>query len=228
VVIVAAGMARRMGLNTPKPYLILGSKPVLQHAIDVFVAHPHVQWVQVVIHPDHQALYAAAIHPHPKLLAPIHGGAERADSVCRGLEALLPYAPQNVLIHDAARPAVSTGLIDRVLATLESADAVMPVIPVADTLRRKTDAGWSDISRADAVQVQTPQGFNFTHILEAHRTISVDSATLTDAPPTDDIAIFSLAYPEQNVQEAKRSADIARDLQALSLALHHSLSRFKV
>ena len=75
------------------------------------------------------------------------GGETRQDSVRNGLEALAAHAPGRVLIHDGVRPFVSAALIDRVMGALDGADAVAPMLPVTDTLRRKTDGGFSIVPR---------------------------------------------------------------------------------
>jgi 2-C-methyl-D-erythritol 4-phosphate cytidylyltransferase / 2-C-methyl-D-erythritol 2,4-cyclodiphosphate synthase len=85
--------------------------------------------------------------------------------------------PQCVLIHDGARPLVSAGLIARVAGALENADAVAPLLEVTDTLRRKTAAGYAILPRDDLLRAQTPQGFAFAAILDAHRRFAGESVT---------------------------------------------------
>jgi 2-C-methyl-D-erythritol 4-phosphate cytidylyltransferase/2-C-methyl-D-erythritol 2,4-cyclodiphosphate synthase len=104
-----------------------------------------------------------------------------------GLEALEKDAPDFVLIHDAARPLVSAKVIGDVIAALESgADGAVPMLAVADTLRRADGKDWITVPRDDLYRVQTPQGFRFADILKAHR----DHA---DAQATDDAALAALA-----------------------------------
>ena len=94
---------------------------MLSRSIGAFAAHPGVDDILVVIHPDDAALYAAASEPHAKRLRrAVQGGARRQDSVRAGLEALASEAPSSVLIHDAARPFVSAELITRVIGTLDA------------------------------------------------------------------------------------------------------------
>src|SRR6185437_11389209 len=103
------------------------------------------------------------------------------------LEALAAHNPDYVLIHDAARPLVSHGLIARVIAALESgARAAVPMIAAADTLRRQDAEGWETIPRDNIFRAQTPQGFAFEAILNAHRDFSNESAT-------DDMQLAELA-----------------------------------
>jgi 2-C-methyl-D-erythritol 4-phosphate cytidylyltransferase/2-C-methyl-D-erythritol 2,4-cyclodiphosphate synthase len=123
----------------------------------------------------------------PHAPPPIAGGARRQDSVRLGLEAMAADPPDFVLIHDAARPLVSRATIDAVIGALEKgADGAVPMVPIADTLRRKEGKAWTIVPREGVERAQTPQGFRFAAILKAHR----DHAK---AEATDDVAIAELA-----------------------------------
>ena len=115
------------------------------------------------------------------------GATSRQSSTKAGLEAWADQAPGMVLIHDAVRPLIDHGTISRVVAALADATGVVPGLPIADTLRR-SQAGISSgtVDRTDLWRMQTPQGFHFQTILEAHR-----SATRDDY--TDDAAILEAA-----------------------------------
>lgn len=168
--IVAAGKGTRTGLDIPKQYIEIAGKTILRWTIEAFLQHPDIDAVQVVIAEDGRAQYAAATEGL-SLLAPVIGGAERQESVWRGLEALLAHVPQYVVIHDAARPFVSGDLISRTLQALEAgAEAALPALSIADSLKSLEDgriAGSLDRNRI--VAAQTPQGFAFAPILAAHR-----------------------------------------------------------
>jgi 2-C-methyl-D-erythritol 4-phosphate cytidylyltransferase / 2-C-methyl-D-erythritol 2,4-cyclodiphosphate synthase len=171
--IVAAGRgARATGERSlPKQYCPIGGVPMLARTIDAFANHRQVAEIVVVIHPDDASLYAAATEPHVgRLRQPVPGGARRQDSVRAGLEALAGDAPSAVLIHDAARPFVSSDLIARVIGGLAGHQGALPCLPVTDTL--KWVAGGQVIGTAERDQLwraQTPQGFRFDAILAAHR-----------------------------------------------------------
>ena len=171
--IVAAGKGTRTGLDIPKQYIEIAGKTILRWTIEAFLQHPDIDAVQVVIAEDGRAQYAAATEGL-SLLAPVIGGAERQESVWRGLEALLAHVPQYVVIHDAARPFVSGDLISRTLQALEAgAEAALPALSIADSLKSLEDgriAGSLDRNRI--VAAQTPQGFAFAPILAAHRTFA--------------------------------------------------------
>src|SRR5271168_4159975 len=101
--IVAAGRGTRFGGALPKQYLPFGGSSVLRHAVAAFVSHPRINAVQVVIRGEDRRIFDEAV-AGLSLLPPVPGGAERQDSVRLGLEALVPYDPERVLIHDGARP----------------------------------------------------------------------------------------------------------------------------
>ncbi len=170
--IVAAGRGRRFGERGPAPkqYLPLaGQTTVLARTIAAFVAHPGVDGVRVVIHDDDRHHYDDAVG-ELGLMAPVTGGAERLDSVRLGLESLCDEAPARVLIHDAARPLVDSALIDRVLAALDDADGAIPALAVSDTLKLASGGFITGgVPRDGVFRAQTPQGFRFEAILEAHR-----------------------------------------------------------
>ena len=171
VLILAGGSGSRVGSDTPKQYLKLGSKAVIRHTVDVLLTHPSVDTVQVVIGENDRQLYAEALAGAP-LPDPVAGGATRQESGYRGLQALETDGPDYVLIHDAARPFVDHATIDRVIAALETQQAVLPAVAVADTLKRgigTPPAVEATVDREGLWRAQTPQGFRFPEILAAHR-----------------------------------------------------------
>ncbi|MBU6449128.1 MAG: 2-C-methyl-D-erythritol 4-phosphate cytidylyltransferase [Rhodospirillales bacterium] len=178
--IVAAGRGYRVGGPLPKQYLPLAGQPILRHTIQALARHPAIDAVQVLIHPDDQALYDDATAGLEKLLAVRFGGKERQDSVRLGLEAVGALMPETVLIHDAVRPFIGIETISTVLEVLQRGAAAIAGVPLADTLKR-VDEGvvTGTVSRAGLWRAQTPQGFRYKDILHAHR-----HAVLT-APETD-------------------------------------------
>ena len=179
VIVVAAGVGERMG-GGPKQYRPLAGKPVLARTIAAFTRRADIAWVLPVIHPEHGELFAGLGLDGPTLLAPVAGAATRQGSVLAGLEALAPRAPDLVLIHDAARPLVDDATISGVIGALGM--AALPVLPVTDTIKRSADGrtaeGTEDRRRLFAAQ--TPQGFAFGPILEAHRRAASEPAEFTD------------------------------------------------
>jgi 2-C-methyl-D-erythritol 4-phosphate cytidylyltransferase/2-C-methyl-D-erythritol 2,4-cyclodiphosphate synthase len=185
--IVAAGRSERMGGDVPKQYRSIAGKAVLRHAAELFAERSDIAVTQIVIASDDRDLYADTVKGL-KLLPALGGGVTRQHSVMHGLEALSAHKPDFVLIHDAARPLASRGLIDRVIAALESGcDAAIPLLAVSDTLKRSAGLGrWETVSRDGMWRAQTPQGFRFAAIWQAHRQYNGQLVT-------DDMALAELA-----------------------------------
>lgn len=169
VIVVAAGSGKRFGSDMPKQYLMLNGAPVIRHCVQTFNEHPGIDFVQPVIRmSDHEDITDAL--RGLDYLPAVEGGEERQDSVRNGLTALVGLKPDKVLIHDGARPFVDPDMIDRVLAALETSSAVIPAVPVVDTLKR-TDpdlAVVDTVSRTNLWRAQTPQGFGFLDLSKAH------------------------------------------------------------
>ncbi len=197
--IVAAGSGKRFGSEIPKQYARLAGEAVLTHTVRAFTAHDAIDKVCVVIADGHEAEYLGAVAglPQTNLLAPVPGGATRQASVRRGLEALAGLSPHLVLIHDGARPFVSKKLIDDCITALGASQGVFAAIPVTDTLRRLSDTTGSSqtIDRKNLWQAQTPQGFHFGAILEAHRKAAPGDYT-------DDVGVAEAAGLAVTVVEA--------------------------
>ncbi|HEX4302368.1 MAG TPA: bifunctional 2-C-methyl-D-erythritol 4-phosphate cytidylyltransferase/2-C-methyl-D-erythritol 2,4-cyclodiphosphate synthase [Rhizomicrobium sp.] len=186
VLIVAAGRGERAGRDIPKQYVPLLGRPLLRWTLEAFARHPRVTTIQVAIGPDQDKTYGETVLGM-NVLPPIVGGMTRQESVRRGLEALASSAPDIVLIQDGARPLVSARLIDAVIAALEgSADAAVPLLAVADTLKRQDDGKWTTVPREGLHRAQTPQGFKFAKILRAHRHYAAQDVT-------DDMALAEMA-----------------------------------
>jgi 2-C-methyl-D-erythritol 4-phosphate cytidylyltransferase/2-C-methyl-D-erythritol 2,4-cyclodiphosphate synthase len=135
------------------------------------VPHARVDAILTVIHGEDRSHYETAAAPYAgKLLEPVTGGEMRQDSVRAGLERLDKLKPRNVLIHDAARPFLDAGLIDRVIGALADTEGAVPALAVTDTLKRASEGLIEGtVDRTNLWGVQTPQGFHFEKLLEAHR-----------------------------------------------------------
>jgi len=177
--IVAGGSGQRFGAERPKQYLDLAGKPVLRRTVEAFLGHPEVTGVRVVIDPTWRDAYDVALSGLA-LPDPVAGGASRQDSVRNGLEALAAGgAPDLVLIHDAARPLIDADTIAAVIAALDRMPGAIAAVPVADTLKRGSAGAIADTVNRDGLwRAQTPQGFRFPDILEAHRAAA--GLSLTD------------------------------------------------
>lgn len=213
VVIVAAGAGTRSERTVPKAYTLIGGQPVLRHAIDRMQAHPQIRRIVVVYDPAHQPYVDT--HTWPDGLVWVHGGATRAASVYQGLNALRDDPPAYVFIHDAARAFMPTAVIDAIRAALEQADGAVPVLPIADSLKRVASGSVTeDTDRSAYALAQTPQGFRYAPICAAY----AHAEALITA--TDDVAVaraagltvvtvpghsdgFKLTYPDDFARAAR-------------------------
>jgi len=178
--LMAAGSGSRLGADRPKQYHVVAGKPVLRHAAERLCRE--VDLVQPV---GDAAAISAALSGLPHL-PPVAGGATRQQSVRRGLEALVPYAPDIVMVHDGCRPYLPAGAIAALLAALETCDGAIPAVPVADTLKRGHDGRIeTTVPRAGLFRAQTPQAFRFSLLLDLHRAAPEGA--------TDDAAILEQA-----------------------------------
>jgi 2-C-methyl-D-erythritol 4-phosphate cytidylyltransferase/2-C-methyl-D-erythritol 2,4-cyclodiphosphate synthase len=227
VVLVAAGRGLRAGAGGPKQYRSIGGQPVIYRAMEAFSRHADVFAVQPVVNPDDCAMFTAAV-AGLRHEAPANGGATRQASVLAGLEALARHKPDIVLIHDAARPFVSQGLISRAIEAARRTGAAIPAIAVTDTIKL-TGAGGEVEATPDRARLriaQTPQSFRFDVILEAHRRAARDGrsdftddaaiaewAGLTVATFEGDVANMKLTTPEDFVREEARLAAALGDIR---------------
>lgn len=166
-ILVAAGRGQRMGSETPKQFMMLGGRSVLRRSYDVFASHPAIQQIVIVHHQDDALPVLEALgHDHQAQLT--HGGETRGASVSNGLSVVDPCTT-HVLIHDAARPLVSAGQINRVIAALADHSGAAPALPVTDALWRGVDNKVVGTESRDGLyRAQTPQGFMLKDIRAAH------------------------------------------------------------
>ncbi|MFC6236565.1 2-C-methyl-D-erythritol 4-phosphate cytidylyltransferase [Longivirga aurantiaca] len=192
-VVPAAGRGERLGPGAPKALRLLGGVPMLVHAVRALATARSVDLVVVAAPEDGVGDVVALLAEHNLLdaspgVAPsmvVSGGETRQDSVARALVSL-PAEVDVVLVHDAARPLVPSTLIDAVSAAVRAgADAVVPGIPVADTIKAvDADGGVvATLDRGALRAIQTPQGFRRTVLTSAH------AASDPDAPATDDAGL---------------------------------------
>jgi 2-C-methyl-D-erythritol 4-phosphate cytidylyltransferase/2-C-methyl-D-erythritol 2,4-cyclodiphosphate synthase len=170
VVVVAAGKGTRVGGDMPKQFRRIGDDIMLRRTLLTFVEAPMVGLIQPVIRPEDRDLFDEAAE-NLDLLAPAVGGATRQASVRAGLEALSAHEPDIVLVHDAARPFASQALIVRAIEAAQKAGAAVPGLPVTDTVKTVDAQGFvaATLERATLRTIQTPQGFAYAQLLDAHR-----------------------------------------------------------
>jgi len=166
-IVVAAGQGLRAGQPVPKQFARWRGKPVVRHSVEA-LADAGAGVIVVVIPAGAEAAAKDCLDGCDVRF--VTGGQSRQESVLRGLEALAQSPPGTVLIHDAARPGLSIGVIDRLLAALNDCPAAIPVLPVVDSMILAAgDTMAEPVRRDDMRRVQTPQAFRFDDILAAHR-----------------------------------------------------------
>ena len=172
VIIVAGGKGLRMGADVPKQFLPLGGKPVLMRTMECFYRFDAQLQMVLVLPRDQQTYWRELCRTHnfnlPYLLA--DGGTTRFESVRNGL-ALIPNDAQGVVaVHDGVRPMVSAEVVERCFGVAQQAKAVIPVMPVVETLRQVMPDGTSQTVNRDAYrQVQTPQTFDLQLLKRAYQ-----------------------------------------------------------
>lgn len=201
--VAAAGQGTRLGAPIPKAYVELDGVPLLARSVRLLLDSGRVDEVIVLVSPDMEDTAARVLADAQLADAPVrlvHGGGERADSVWAGLQAAAADAASTgasagadagnqdaiVLVHDAARaltpPDMVARIVDRVAA---GASAVIPVLPVADTIKEiDGDSVLATPDRSRLRAVQTPQGFDLATLIranEAHFASSQDFIATDDA-----------------------------------------------
>lgn len=213
VVVPAAGAGLRLGPGAPKALRLLQGEPLLVHAVRRLAAAPSVRLIVI-------AAPAADVDAVRELLVPVApvtvvaGGAERQESVAAAL-AVVPGDIPIVLVHDAARCLTPPSVTERVAEAVRSgADAVIPVLPVVDTIKEVSgdDVVLGTVDRSVLRAVQTPQGFRASVLRAAH-----EAAANTH---TDDAgAVEKLGIPVLCVPGSDLAMKITRPLD-LMLATH--------
>lgn len=184
-IVVAAGRGERAGSRADKVLQPLDGRPILQLTVLPFLAEPRIRQVVLVVPAGREAEFLAVAFPAglPGSIAvtAVPGGARRQDSVAEGLRALKAEVT-HVAIHDAARPLHRPEMLTRLLDRVAEMNAVVPVVPLVDTIVEMSPAGRltgvADRERLRAVQ--TPQVFARDWIEAAHRAAAIDARAGTD------------------------------------------------
>lgn len=174
VVIVAGGRGVRMGADRPKQFLEIGGKPILRHTIERFLAFDPAIEIILVLPRDQRDYWRDYCRENGFLerYSMVSGGITRFHSVQNALE----YVKNDgiVAVHDGVRPLVGTDLLARLFAAAEAHEAVIPVVPVSESVRWVRGEGKEGemsepVDRDGLVLVQTPQVFRADILKEAYR-----------------------------------------------------------
>ncbi|MDR2556620.1 MAG: 2-C-methyl-D-erythritol 4-phosphate cytidylyltransferase [Bacteroidales bacterium] len=198
-VILAAGKGSRWGGNIPKQFYIVNGKKMYAHSVEVFNKHPQIDEIVIVIPKLYKDIVKedAVKNNWNKIVKIIRGGTERHYSTANALRALKNESGDTiVLFHDGARPYVDSSIIDRVIAALQTANAVTAAIPATDTIAQINDNKITNIpDRNFLYHIQTPQGFRIDTVRSAYAKARKDK----NLTATDDCGIVLKYLPKEKV-----------------------------
>jgi 2-C-methyl-D-erythritol 4-phosphate cytidylyltransferase len=210
VLVPAAGQGIRLGPGGPKALRPLRGEPLLVHAVRRVAAAPSVGCVVVAAPPDQVAAVRELLDPAPIPVFVVAGMGSRQASVAAALAAA-PIGYDIVLVHDAARALAPPELVERVAAAVrEGHAAVIPVLPVVDTIKHVQLSGevMATLDRSVLRAVQTPQGFQRPTLVQAHAA-AVDDHT-DDAGMAEKIGVRVWTVPgEECALKITRPFDLA-------------------
>lgn len=172
-IILAGGAGKRMGAPTSKQFLLLDNKPIIAHTLQAFEECRSIDGIYLVVGQKDLPVIQEEIleqYKFHKLMKLVIGGRLRQDSVRNGLEAI-ENGCEIVVIHDGVRPFLSTSFIEKTLSLMEMYDAIIPAIPVKDTIKVISKEGFvvKTLERESLWHIQTPQTFKYELILKAYR-----------------------------------------------------------
>ncbi|MBF0287904.1 MAG: 2-C-methyl-D-erythritol 4-phosphate cytidylyltransferase [SAR324 cluster bacterium] len=181
VIIPAAGRGKRMAAEKNKLFLPLGSRTILQHTLNLFLQHPQIDHIFLVVAGNDQEMLTSLLASEEKITV-VTGGAERQDSVWNALELIQQseVMPRWILVHDGARPLCPSIVIERILKQCALSGAAIPVVPLVDTIRKITPQHTKVLNRSQLFATQTPQGFDAQLLIEAYRCCKKERWQTTD------------------------------------------------
>jgi 2-C-methyl-D-erythritol 4-phosphate cytidylyltransferase len=210
-IVPAAGRGERLGPGAPKALRLLGGVPLLVHAVRALARARLVDVVVVAAPAGDEAEVRAVLDTYEADVLVTTGGATRQESVRRALESL-DAGVDVVLVHDAARPLAPSQLVDDVVqAVARGAAAVVPAMPVADTIKRVAGGLVVETLRRDGLYaVQTPQGFTRETLTKAHEAAVIDGfAGTDDASLVERLGVAVLVVPgHPEAVKVTRPADL--------------------
>jgi 2-C-methyl-D-erythritol 4-phosphate cytidylyltransferase len=167
-------------MGRKKQDIRMGDRPILRWTLDVLEATREVEGIVVAVPGEDVPAWRRRLRGCRKVQAVVAGGAERQESVARGLAAV-PSSAGVILVHDGVRPCITPGLVRHVVEAARAHGAAVAALPVAETLKRGAE-GWvkETVPRDGLWAIQTPQGFRAELLREAHRRAAADRILGTD------------------------------------------------
>ena len=175
-IILASGQSKRFNSNKLKQFIKYKNKALFEHSIDKAIKSKLFKKIVLVVNDKKQIK-----KKYPKNILVIKGGKERSDSSLIGLKFIKKYKPNNVLIHDAARPNFTIKLLKNLINSLKKNKASIPVISSKDSIKYKVKNQLFNLNRENSYLTQTPQAFKFKDVydLSIKQKIKIqDEATL--------------------------------------------------
>lgn len=180
-IIVAAGSGERFGSETPKQFLELKGKSVIEWTLETIAAAPSIDSIVLVLSADRVSEWQTLHTSFAKLETIVPGGASRAESVLNGLRAVSGRC-EIVAVHDGARPLVSVDEIDRVMAKARETGAACLVAPVTDTIKTiRGDEIAATLDRSKLRRALTPQAFRVDVLTRAFANADLNAAVTDDS-----------------------------------------------
>ncbi len=155
-IILASGQSKRFNSNKPKQFYLYKNKPVFKHSLEKGIKSKLFKKIILVVNSKSKIK-----EKFPKNIIIINGGKERSDSSLIALKFIKKFKPNNVLIHDAARPNFSLKLLNNLIKSLKNNKAVIPAINPKDSIKYKIKNHFFNLNRNKSILTQTPQAFKF-------------------------------------------------------------------
>lgn len=176
-IILSGGTGNRMGSDIPKQYLNAGGRPVISYCLEAFEASSVIDSIIVVAAEQYRDLIRS-LFSKDKFAGFADPGANRQLSILSGLNALKGILKNDdcVIIHDAARPLVSEKMISDISEALKKSEAVLPVLPLKDTVYEVRDGKvTANLDRSSIAAGQAPEGFRFGPYIKANESLLPDA-----------------------------------------------------
>ncbi|HBE01129.1 MAG TPA: 2-C-methyl-D-erythritol 4-phosphate cytidylyltransferase [Spirochaetia bacterium] len=182
-IVLAGGRGERFGGKTPKQFTMLGNKPLFMHCVHTLAACPEIYGIVIVTGREWllKTVKLAGIYRAKKLISVVSGGSTRTESAWAGLRALEKDPPENVLIHDAARPFLKRKTVSSCINALAKHTSIIPAVPCAETIIETKNMFIRKIpDRKNLCAVQTPQAFSYRLIKKIHELAREKKINATD------------------------------------------------
>ena len=160
-IILASGQSKRFNSNKPKQFITYKNKALFEHSLDKAIISKLFKKIILVVNDKKQIK-----KKYSKNVLIIKGGKERSDSSLIALKYIKKFNPNNVLIHDAARPNFSNNLLKKLIKSLKKNKASVPVISSKDSIKYKVKNQLFNLNRKNSYLTQTPQAFKFKNVYD--------------------------------------------------------------